>query len=246
MAGGDASTAIRLGASMTALQASIGTLNDLVDAPLDAGRSGKPLAAGTVAPSVARVVAVAMAATGLALAVPSGPVLVLLAITGLAIGYGYDLRARGTAWSWLPFAIGIPLLPAYGWYGAVGTLPAWFVVLAPMASIAGAAIAVANACADLESDAAAGAVTVATALGEERSRWVGAGAWLVVAIGAIGSLLAAGAATTSIIAVVAGISLTGVGVGLGWRTTPNRRRRAWEIQAIGAAIAAVAWVLAVA
>ena len=38
----------------------------------------------------------------------------------LAIGYGYDLRFKGTAWSWLPFAVGIPLLPVFGWVGATG------------------------------------------------------------------------------------------------------------------------------
>ena len=38
----------------------------------------------------------------------------------LAIGYGYDLVAKGTAWSWLPFAVGIPILPVYGWLGAAG------------------------------------------------------------------------------------------------------------------------------
>ena len=33
--------------------------------------------------------------------------------------------AKGTAWSWLPFAVGIPLLPVYGWLGAAGALPAF-------------------------------------------------------------------------------------------------------------------------
>ena len=49
------------------------------------------------------------------------------------LGYGYDLVAKGTAWSWLPFAIGIPLLPAYGWLGAAGDVPASFLALLPMA-----------------------------------------------------------------------------------------------------------------
>ena len=52
---------------MTALQASIGTLNDLVDAPRDAGRKpGKPIPAGTVSIGTARSVAVGAAAVGLA------------------------------------------------------------------------------------------------------------------------------------------------------------------------------------
>ena len=44
MAGADPAVAARLGVSMTALQASIGALNDLVDAPSDRGRKpGKPI-----------------------------------------------------------------------------------------------------------------------------------------------------------------------------------------------------------
>ena len=46
---GDVPTAVRLGVSMTALQASIGILNDVVDAPRDAGRKpSKPIPAGLV------------------------------------------------------------------------------------------------------------------------------------------------------------------------------------------------------
>src|SRR6476660_3407010 len=49
VAGADAPTAVRLGIAMTALQASIGSLNDVVDAPRDAGhKPGKPISAGLV------------------------------------------------------------------------------------------------------------------------------------------------------------------------------------------------------
>ena len=112
---------------MTALQASIGTLNDLVDAPRDAGhKPGKPIPAGLVPGAAARVVVVATAGLGLALSAPSGGSTVALAALVLAIGYAYDLAFKGTAWSWLPFAVGIPLLPVFGWLGATGTLPASF------------------------------------------------------------------------------------------------------------------------
>ena len=52
-------TALRLAVSMTALQVSIGTLNDIVDAPRDAGhKPGKPIPAGLVTPGIARAVVV--------------------------------------------------------------------------------------------------------------------------------------------------------------------------------------------
>ena len=71
---------------------------------------------------------------------------------GLGIGLAYDLWAKGTTLSWLPFAVGIPLLPVYGWYGATGELPGLFVVLVPAAANAGTALAIANAIVDMERD----------------------------------------------------------------------------------------------
>ncbi len=143
--------------SMTALQASIGTLNDLVDAPSDAGhKPGKPIPAGLVSIGSARVLVAVGAVLGMGLAVPSGPALVALALVVLAIGYGYDLRAKGTAWSWLPFAVGIPILPLYGWLGVTGAIPGWFATLLPMAVLAGAALALANARVDIVRDTGAG------------------------------------------------------------------------------------------
>ena len=106
---------------------------------------------------------------------PSGPGLVALAGAVLAIGYAYDLRAKGTAWSWLPFAIGIPLLPVFAWFGTTGELPGSFAILLPAAVAAGAALAIANALADVERDRAAGLRSVALRLGPER-------AWTVQAV----------------------------------------------------------------
>ena len=68
-----------------------------------------------------------------------------LAVVVLGVGVAYDLWAKGTPWSWLPFAVGIPLLPVYGWVGATGSPPGFFAVLVPMAVLAGAALAIANA-----------------------------------------------------------------------------------------------------
>ena len=98
-----------------------------------------------------------------------------LAVLILAIGYGYDRFAKGTAWSWLPFALGVPLLPVFGWLGAAGTVPAVFAILLPTAVVAGAALAIANARADVDRDAAAGVTSVATALGPDRAWVVAAG-----------------------------------------------------------------------
>lgn len=237
--------AILLGSSMTALQFSIGALNDVHDAPHDGGRvPPKPIPAGLVVSDAARVVVVVAASLGLIGAAILGTAVLLLAGLCLVVGYGYDLLAKGTAWSWLPFAFGIPLLPIYGWVGATGSLPSWAVALVPAAALAGGAIAVANARADVEQDRATGVRTVATSLGE-RATAVLALAWGGAAAVALGWLASRGAGPESLVPVVAAFGVIAVGVAVGRSGGPERLEWAWRIQAIGAAGAAVTWLAAV-
>lgn len=246
MATGEAGAAVRLGLSMVFLQASIGSLNDLVDAPTDAGRKhGKPIPAGVVGHRQARATVGLAAAAGILLAIPSGISLVAVAVLGLAIGYGYDLLAKGTAWSWVPFAVGIPLLPLYGWLGAAGSVPGWFVVLLPMAVLAGAAIAIANARADVERDLAAGIGSIASHLGLERSWWVGTlllGAALALAIGWLQFTDDLHGPAAALIGV--GTLLVAAGLALAHASSPQQRERGWQFQAIGIALVGLAWVWA--
>src|SRR3954471_9428530 len=104
IAGGLGSTAVALGVSMTALQASIGALNDIVDAPADrATKPGKPIPRGVVSRAAATAMAVVAAAAGIVvgwLAGAFGGAVVLLAGVVLVIGYAYDLFFKGTTWSW--------------------------------------------------------------------------------------------------------------------------------------------------
>jgi 4-hydroxybenzoate polyprenyltransferase len=239
----DPPVALRLGLSMTALQASIGALNDVVDAPRDAGhKPGKPIPAGLVSVTAARWVALAAAVVGLALASQSGVATMALAVVVLGIGYAYDLAFKGTAWSWLPFAVGIPLLPVFAWLGAGGTVPASFAILVPAAVVAGAALAIANARADLERDAAAGTDSVAVRLGLDRS-WALAGGLLGIVVVAALATLVRGAASSGAIVVATGAAiLVAAGVGLGRRGDGARRERAWQLQAIGIGLLAAAWL----
>lgn len=226
---------------MTLLQFAIGALNDIVDAPADVGRiPPKPIPAGLVGPALARGVVAVAAAIGLLVAALSGGATLLVAVVVLVVGVVYDLFAKGTPWSWLPFAVGIPLLPVYGWLGVTGEVPDFFVVLVPMAVLAGAGLAVANARVDLESDRAAGTRSVATELGDERSWWVGT--LLFGAATVVGLVASTGGWAPGRIALVfVGTALVAAGAALG-RGRGTGRRRAWEAQAIGAAIAATGWV----
>jgi 4-hydroxybenzoate polyprenyltransferase len=231
---------------MTALQFGIGATNDLVDAPNDAGhKPGKPIPAGLVSREVASVVAAAAFAAGLVLAAGFGRGVLGLAVVVLAIGLAYDLRLKGTAWSWLPFAVGIPVLPVFGWLGATGELPAAFAVLVPAAVLAGAALAIANGLADLERDRSAGVGSIATALGQERAWAVHAVLVLVVLGAAVASapFLGGRDGSSLVVAVAALIPLAGVGYGRGGG--PGRRERAWEVEAVGMAALGIAWTWAV-
>jgi 4-hydroxybenzoate polyprenyltransferase len=248
LAGGDLLAALRLGGSMVALQASIGSLNDVIDAPADAGRKpGKPIPSGVVAPATARLVVVVGAVTGVLLAGISGPGMVVLAAVTLGVGYGYDFRAKGTTWSWLPFAIGIPLLPVFAWFGVTGRLPAQFAILVPAAVAAGAALAIANARADLERDLAAGRGSVAARLGPDRAWLLSAVLLVAVLLAAFGSLWIRGTTPLAFGATMAAGGVIAIGLGWARRATSSaaRRERAWEIQAVGVALLAAAWLAGV-
>jgi 4-hydroxybenzoate polyprenyltransferase len=237
--------ALVLGLSMTLLQFAIGALNDLHDAPADGGRvPAKPIPSGLVAVDQARVVVVGAAVGGLTLAATYGPGLLVLAALVLLIGFAYDLLAKGTAWSWLPFALGIPILPVYGWFGATGQVPVWALALVPAAACVGAALAVANARADVERDTANGVVTIATRLGDPRSRLALVVAWTGAAAIALAWLIGGQADWSSMVPVVLSFVIIVLGVALGWQGSAERREWAWRIQAVGAGVAAVTWLAA--
>jgi 4-hydroxybenzoate polyprenyltransferase len=246
LAGGGLAVAAGLGLSMIALQSSIGALNDLHDAPADTGRlPPKPIPADQVSTRMARAVVVGGATIGLVLAAGAGPVVLALAVAVLAVGFGYDLLAKGTPWSWLPFAIGIPILPVYGWVGATGVMPDFFVALVPMAMLAGAALAIANARADLERDITAGSRSVATALGTERAWRLHVGIWILVLTLGLASLVSTGAASPFVALVGVAGAVVVLAAVASRELAPAGRERAWEAEAGAVAIALVAWLAGV-
>jgi 4-hydroxybenzoate polyprenyltransferase len=240
VAGAAFPAALRAALAMLLLQFAIGATNDLVDAPADRRVAPhKPIPAGLATPAAARGAAIALATGGLLLAAAAGLVSLAIAGAGLAAGLAYDLRLKRTAWSWLPYAAGIPLLVVFGWAGAGLPVPAFVVALAPLAGLAGAQLAIANALADLERDRATGVRTVATGLGRRRA-WrllivvaavTLASAWSIVA--AVGSDVA------PIAALAAGTALVTAGVASSALDTATGRRRAWEVQAVGLGLLAL-------
>jgi 4-hydroxybenzoate polyprenyltransferase len=231
---------------MTLLQFAIGAANDVIDAPVDAGRKpGKPIASGQLGTELAIGIAVAAAGGGLALAFSVDGHLGALAVVVLLIGLAYDLRFKGTPLSWLPFAIGIPLLPVFGFLGTREPLPAVVTLVVPVAGVAGAALAIANAMVDIERDVAAGRDSVASALGSPRA------GWLVVALQSVVGLLAVASAVligfdVPVLVGVGGASVAVVGAAEAGRRAdePGAREWSWRGQALGAAALAVVWLAA--
>jgi 4-hydroxybenzoate polyprenyltransferase len=247
VAGGTPVTAVGLGLAMVLLQAGIGATNDVVDAPRDAGhKPGKPIPAGLVSTPTAVRVAVLAFGAGVGLALTTGGLAGgVLALLVIAIGLGYDLRLKGTAWSWLPFAVGIPILPVFGWLGAAGVLPREFLILVPAAVAAGAALAIANALVDVERDRAAGSGSIALTLGPATA-WlvhvillVGVGITAAGSVGPLGGPAAAGIAVAVAAIIPVGAALAGRGGGA------TRRERAWELEAVGVAVLGIGWLIAV-
>jgi 4-hydroxybenzoate polyprenyltransferase len=162
----------------------------------------------------------------------------------VAIGVSYDVRLKGTAWSWLPFAVGIPLLPVYGWVGATGSLAPWFAVLLPAAVAAGAALAIANSLVDVERDLAAGRTSVAASLGRRRAGWLAAGLLAGVLLLDAASVLAVRepgpAAAASVIAVAVALAANVATI-----DRAALAELAWRVEAIALGLAALAWIVAI-
>jgi 4-hydroxybenzoate polyprenyltransferase len=112
--------------------------------------------------------------------------------------------------------------------------------------VAGAALAVANAVADVEGDLAAGIETVATSLGLDRARRIGGALWGLVILAALSSAALLGGDAAWLAAAAGGSIVVLVGLALGWSGRPTTRRHGWEVQAVGIAIVAAGWLGALA
>lgn len=243
VAGAPPDLAVRLGIAMTLLQLGIGTVNDAVDAPADAGRkAGKPIPSGLVAGRQAVIAAGVLFAGGMSLALSVSPAIGGLAVVVVAIGLAYDLRLKGTAWSWLPFAVGIPILPVFGWLGATGGLASTFAILLPAAVMAGTGLAIGNALVDVERDRSAGLSSIAIVLGPVRSGAAAAGLFGVVGVAAVASAVVANRSILIVI-LLAIVAVVPVGASLASASSSSaRRERAWQLEAVGLAVVGTIWL----
>ena len=154
-----------VGLAVLSGQLSAGWSNDVLDLRRDlaAGRLDKPLVTGALP---RRAVAVA-AGCALLLCVPLSLACGLLAglahLAGVAAAWAYNLGVKRTVLSWLPYALGFALLPAFVTLGLPGhpRPPLW---LLGAGALLGVGAHAANVLPDIDDDLAAAALPAASAL----------------------------------------------------------------------------------
>jgi len=227
----------RLGAIMATVlmtQLSISTLNDWADRARDAaaGRK-KPLVLGHLPSGVALGLAILFALFTLPGMLAFGAVPGIVVLIGLASGWFYDLWAKPTPFSFLPFAIAFPLLPT--WVGLIAGRPpgsfAWLVIAGAFLAVA---IHLADGLPDIETDAAAEIRPLAVALGRDQSIRVMLGCALAGSLVVVAAL-----ASRPLIAIAVGVTAL-VAVSLLARVARTRPAHARWIAAMPAVVAAVA------
>ncbi|MGW0749655.1 UbiA family prenyltransferase [Streptomyces sp. NPDC002587] len=156
--------------AVAAGQLSVGWSNDRADLRRDlaAGRWDKPLVAGTVRPAAVTRAAVLALLVCVPLSLAGGPLAGGVHLAGVAAAWGYNLKLKGTAASWLPYALAFGLLPAFLTLGLPGAPwpPPW---LTAAAALLGAGAHFANVLPDIADDLATGVVGLPQRLGARTS-----------------------------------------------------------------------------
>ena len=169
-------------------QLSVGWCNDRADLERDvaAGRRDKPLAAGALAPRTVGLAAGAALALCVPLSLAAGALAGAAHLFGVGAAWAYNLGLKRTPLSWLPYALGFALLPAFVTLGLPGRPwpPGWLV---GAGALLGVGAHLTNVLPDIESDLVAGVRGLPQRLGRGWSRALAAtlllGAAVVLALG---------------------------------------------------------------
>ncbi|THA30725.1 hypothetical protein E6R18_19335 [Streptomyces sp. A1277] len=152
-------------------QLSVGWCNDAFDARRDAvaGRSGKPVADGSVGPRTVWAAALTAALLCVPLSLACGPLAGTVHLAAVAAAWTYNLKLKATVLSWLPYAIGFAALPALaGLTVPGGPGPAWWLMTA--GALLGVAAHLADVLPDIEDDLRGGVRGLPQRLGTTTTR----------------------------------------------------------------------------
>ncbi len=224
--------------------ASIGSLNDYWDIDLDTKtKPQKPIVRGDVSPQAALRLSLLAAIGGTLSSLSFNGTTLTVALLVLASGMAYNVLAKGTVFSWLPYAVFIPALPVWAFVAADAFTPIVLVSF-PLGALMSLALNVANTIPDLEGDTRYGLKGIAHRLGLTRSLltvWFCFGVTLIL-LGLTPKIF--GNDPTPLYPGVAlGIALLTVMVlDRVLSRSPASLRRGWYFSAIEAAILGLAWV----
>ena len=247
VAGGTWIQALALGFAMLGFQFAYGAFNDLFDQADDARvKPYKPIPAGRIGPGAAAALGVVSAVAGLSTSAWfGGPTLVVGALI-LSAGLAYDAFLKRGPWSWAPYAVEFPLVPAYAWLAITSELPPGYAVILPAAMGLGLALNLANGIVDVERDRATGAATAAVLLGRSTALVILRAVDVAVLSAAWASLYVIGAlhaGAAVLLAVASGVLV--VGATLSAASAPATRERGWQAHVLGAATLAAGWLIGI-
>jgi 4-hydroxybenzoate polyprenyltransferase len=142
--------------AVIAIYGAVGALNDYCDYSLDkVTKPSKPLVRGLVTRRFALWQALLLAIVGLLLSLMLNWLTAVFSTLILVLGIWYDVHAKRSLWSWVPYAIGIPTLPLWG-FAAAGRFERVLLLAYPMGALLSLALNMSNTLPDREGDAAFG------------------------------------------------------------------------------------------
>jgi 4-hydroxybenzoate polyprenyltransferase len=235
---------IRLLGAMFGAQIAIGAINELADAELDAiAKPNKPIAAGIVTRRGARIVAAVGLVLMIMLSLTFGIGPFLLCLLGTGAGIAYSLWFKRTIWSWVPYLVGLPLLPIWVW-ASLSEVDAGIFAIYPIGAAAVIAVQLAQSLPDIAADRETDVRTLAVMLGPARARRV---CWAALALAALLAVLASPLTNhPARIWVAAGLALGAIGVNaaLWWRDAQLGVLACFPCIAVGAVVLGIGWTAA--
>jgi len=242
VAGAGASAAALAALTMLGVHTCVGASNDYLDRHRDSGRHEKPIASGELRPHAGLLLAALGLAVGLAAAAQVSLPTLALAVCGACIGVLYNVWLKRTALSWLPFALGVSIIPAFAWSTVGREIPAPVLALSLAALPGGAALALQNSLADRALDLQSGMRSAAVRLGERTAF----GLLVLLHLVTLTALLVVAPRNTPPALLAVAALLLAAGVACSATRSRWTRQRGWEISAAALAVAALSVTLATA